>query len=547
MNYYKYRWIIWLSIYILFNISFLSSYGQLTQEQRKAFTSADFIKIEISQEGDVKLDTNYFFQIAKVCINTAGLKITDGMPSDNAITLNIKSEIKLLKVTDISGIEYYEGARITGEMYFKNGQEGEFQKEFKNIHTLRKKGVWSGQQNVYINKSAIPYYRLFTGVGSYLDVFLKSMYEIYGEDFLIKCMLVDTMNHFSEGRIFSSNTLKYEFKKFAVTTFRETQDHAGSVPILINELYKFKDVKSSGLFYDERVYYYEVIHTLGEIGDTSAIEPLISLLEYSCENNLEKATLNIRTALINIGNPVINKLKQTLTTSSNNFKFEILVTLANLKDRTIIDQLLPYLNSTSYYEQNNVIEALGIFYLESDSPGLDLDIQTKIIKSLEQNLKDEDFPIVRETIHILEESGDKKSTEILLDFIENSGNIFLKRDAVKALYSIIKKSDIPGSDQNMHSRMVKIISESLTDQDISLTQNALYILKELKDYKAVEALIEFLGTLDKNQEPSYTIQGKLSTKDLKRYTVETLYTITGKNYGYNLAKWNKWWIRSNKE
>ena len=234
MNYFKYKMFFWSSLYILFNLSFQSSYGQLSPEQSKAFASADFIHIEINQTGDVKLDENYFLQIAKACIYTAGLEMTDGLTGDNGISLSIESEIQPIEFNSSTGV-YYEGARMKGVMYFKYEQEGEFQKQFKNIHRLGREGVISVQQRVYINKSAIPYFNLFTGADSYLDVFLKSMYEIFGEDFLIKCMLVDTMDHFSEGKIFNRNILKYEFKKFATIAFRENKNYS-SVPILINEL-----------------------------------------------------------------------------------------------------------------------------------------------------------------------------------------------------------------------------------------------------------------------------------------------------------------------
>ena len=302
---------------------------------------------------------------------------------------------------------------------------------------------------------------------------------------------------------------------------------------------------------------------MGEIADTSAIEPLISLLEYSSENNLEMANLNIRTALLSIGNPAIKQLKQHLTTSSKRFQFELLVTLAYLEDSTTIGQLLPYLNSsTNHYAQETAIEALiasndisvimpiinlheqkrntfttkalGVLYKKSDSLGVGLDIQTKILNSIAQNLSDEDVSLARETIRILEEFGDDNSVEILLDFLENTGNIYFKKDVVKALYSIIKKSDLPGVDQDLQSRMVNILSENLTDQDFYLTQDVIYILKELRDYQSVKALIDFLGKPDIDNS-------------LKRYTVQALYAITGENYGYNLKKWNKWWIRFNKE
>jgi HEAT repeat protein len=560
MNCKKNIWISCSCLCFLFSLFSSSTYGQLTPVQIKAFASAGGFKIEVNQEDDVKLDNDYFLQIAKACIYTAGLEIRDGEPIDNDLMLTINSKISLLEVKSNIGV-YYNGAKIRGVMHFKDRHGAEFQREFKNIYTLNnKKDSWSPQKTVYLDKSYIPYYNLFMGTESYLDVLLKSMYEIYGENFLFKCMLVDTMDHFSEGRIFSSNTLKYEFKTFAANIFGETRN-AASIPILINELNKFNELKSSTIIYDERDYYYAVIRALGEIGDTSAIVPLVLLLEYSDANNLNKTILNIRTALINIGNPAIEHLKQNLTTSSAGFQFELLVILANLEDRTIRDQLLPYLKNTNRYKQETAIEALVAsndtsvitsiinlhqqirnlattlalvtLYKKSDSLSISQSIQTKIIKSIAQNLSDEDVFLTNKTIPILEEVGNEEAAKALLKFIENSGNIYLKKDAVDALYSIIKNSNLPISDQDLQTRIVKTISQNLTDENFYLTQNAIYILKELKDYKAAKALVDFLG--------------KSGNANLKRYTVEALYAITGENYGYNLKKWNKWLIRYNEE
>lgn len=558
-----------LRLYILFLIPFHNVYGQLSQEQENSFAPAERISVEIKQTGDIKLKEDYFLEIAKACMYTAGFDLTEGLPVEHGISLRIESEIMPVESNGTMP-NVYLGARMKGHLYFKQGQEGEFKKSFKSAHMLDQ-DVHSPFQKVYMNKSSIPYYKLFTGEYTYLDAFLHGMHAIAGDEFLSRCMFVDTMDYFTSFKIFSPYKLKNEMKTFAAIALRESQNRAASVPILIEEAYKFKENSRPGLLYDQTAYYYEVFRTLGEIADTSAFTPLFSLLEYSCENTQKKAIPLLRAALINMGDPVLKKLKEKYKHSSDSLRFELLVTLVCMEDESSISQLLPYLNSTDSYEKETAIEtlvasndttvirplihlheqagnsttvrALGTLYQKSDSLGLDPGIQRKIMNSLTGTLDDQNRWASEETIHVLEELSDAAAAEPLLDFLAESTNKHLNGEAVKALHTIMKQTGIPGSDQVLRSRMAKILSESLSDEDRSLTTDALSILRELRDDHAVKALIDFLEILNNNQEPVYTNQGS-RVRALKHDTLKTLYVLTGKKYGDNLDKWNKWWQRS---
>lgn len=97
---------------------------------------------------------------------------------------------------------------------------------------------------------------------------------------------------------------------------------------------------------------------LGEIGDNTAVIPLLELLQNSSNESMK---VTIVGALGNIGDPLIcERLIDIYSSESNRVKSQILLALGNTGDRQSLSTLLSGLEDSSFEVKESAITSLGI-------------------------------------------------------------------------------------------------------------------------------------------------------------------------------------------
>ncbi len=93
----------------------------------------------------------------------------------------------------------------------------------------------------------------------------------------------------------------------------------------------------------------------------STFQELINDLNCGDQQSSQEA----RKKLVSIGRPVVRDLVQMLPLASNKLRFRIIMTLCEIKDESVIPDLIPYLQSDSPTIQAVVAQFLGEFGDES--------------------------------------------------------------------------------------------------------------------------------------------------------------------------------------
>ena len=131
----------------------------------------------------------------------------------------------------------------------------------------------------------------------------------------------------------------------------------------------------------------KAVIALGELGDVTAIKPLIGTL--NDENS--HVSQNAHDAILKIGNPAINPLILALNDENPTIQSKAVLALGDIGDKSSVEHLIKCLNDESTGVRNNAAIALGnigderaLFYLDQALEDTNGHVRNKALKSIEK-------------------------------------------------------------------------------------------------------------------------------------------------------------------
>ncbi|MFQ5965680.1 MAG: HEAT repeat domain-containing protein [Candidatus Scalinduaceae bacterium] len=248
---------------------------------------------------------------------------------------------------------------------------------------------------------------------------------------------------------------------------------------------------------------------LGQMGTRAApaIPFLISVLDdrtwlgwVGITSTNEEATK----VLVKIGEPAVEPLISSLKSENWRIRVRVALALGKIMDSRAIEPLIAALNDKEHLIRASVIAALA-----------NID-DHRAIETLIVALKDE-HPFVR--VVASRELGKLKNPHAsgpLLDALRDE-DIDVRRSVVKALLEI----------KDPHT--VEPLIVALKDENKGTRRGAAILLGSIKDPRAIEPLIAALK------------DERLLVRVKSAYA---LYEITGKDFGRDPEKWQKWWAKN---
>jgi HEAT repeat protein len=247
----------------------------------------------------------------------------------------------------------------------------------------------------------------------------------------------------------------------------------------------------------------KVVYILGKIKDPRAVEPLIEALKDKDSGVRWVAA----TALGRLRDPrAVEPLVEALKDENRRVRAEAAEVLGELKDLRAVEPLIEALKDKEGYVRAKAAEVLG----KIKDP--------RAVEPLIEALKDKDSDVRQSAAIALGDLKDLRAVDPLIEALKDE-DWRVRQGAASALG---KLKDL---------RAVERLIEALKDKDPVVRWVAATALGELKDPRAVEPLIEALK--DKHGH-------------VKERAEEALQKITGKDFGKDPEKWQKWW-KENKE
>jgi len=208
---------------------------------------------------------------------------------------------------------------------------------------------------------------------------------------------------------------------------------------------------------------------LGKLGDSRAVEPLIQIIN---DKNWEVRSKAIE-ALGKLGDiRALETLFEAFKEGDRHTRFNVIYALHNFRDGRVVDILIQALTDADYFVRCSAAKELGEFR------------DVRALESLIQALQDKE-PLVRsDAVHALMKINDKRAIDPVIQALKDE-NDMVRRSAVLAL------GVIGGIEAIEH------IIQALRN-DSAVRDNAIAILNDFRDSRAVEPIIQALSDDDKN-------------------------------------------------
>jgi len=540
----------------------------LTKEQLEAFRSAKTVRIEVNQSyWKMEKFSLPFDTVAKRLLESVGIKVAS----------QIEETYDLLLIIEVKGVplgadylgtrdggHYYLGASFNGFISLNINGIPPYKKTFEDeVKPPGSVGPQVFKNDPYTARSAFEIIFRNSPFGTKIAEMLA---EIYGMDFLaiaIKDELVTV-------------------RKYALQTFVKKQD-SHIIEILL-EAFKDKDINRNCRC--------DIISTLGKIGDSRAIEPLISVLK----DKDSYVRVDAAQALGDIGDSrVVEPLIAALKDEEGEFEWGVIEALGDIGDSRAVEPLATALKDDFHVVREVAAQALGrigdyqaveslIALLKDEEKDVRKSAIEALIKISEAGdpravepliiaLNDRDFFVRTEAARALGRIGDPRAVEPLIIALndkelvvrinaaialgkisdphaveplvslrkDSSVRKFATQALIKISEALIEMGDsqaiesfvaiLKDDESEVRDYLIKLLIDAVSDQESSIRHSAVWALGEIGDPRAVEPLIIALLDDDLN---------------VRNNAAGALRKITGKNFGEKQKKWQKWWEKNKK-
>lgn len=235
------------------------------------------------------------------------------------------------------------------------------------------------------------------------------------------------------------------------------------------------------LKYKDKTARKDAIKFLGEIKDIRAVEPLISILKAK-ETDIRIETIK---ALGKIKDPrSVEHLIAILKIDTNkNVRIECIVALGEIRDFRAIESLV-----ISLVDKESDIRIKSIIALNKIDPNWPRSAAAqRVVPFLITALNNQDLNIRKIAIKVLGKIRDTRAIESLIILLIDK-NSDVRIEAKKAL----KKINHNWLTSDITKSKVTNFIDALDHSDLDIQRNAIWILGEIKDSRAVEPLISIL-------------------------------------------------------
>jgi len=274
-------------------------------------------------------------------------------------------------------------------------------------------------------------------------------------------------------------------------------------------------------------------YALGEIGDPSAVDPLITV----CGNIKDEVQLRI--AAIDALNSftrdprLFQALVDLLKDDNSQVRYSAVRLLWNMKDARAVEPLIPLLMDEAPEVKREAILALGELK------------DARAVEPLIALLKNADLEMKKQAIVALRNNKDARAVEPLISALKDKDPevrglaitaLMETRDdrAVAPLIMLLKDTDhlvrmqaISALDWLKDKRAVEALIALLKDEDLEIRKRAAFALGSIQDIRAVEPLLSLLDDPDASDAAG-----------------TSLYMIVGKDFRQDKAKWQEWWQKN---
>jgi len=212
------------------------------------------------------------------------------------------------------------------------------------------------------------------------------------------------------------------------------------------------------------------VRALGELGDKSAVKPLINALSDSDSSVRSVATR----ALGELGDKsAVKPLINALSDSDSSVRSVATRALGELGDKSAVEPLIDALADSEVHVRGNAARALEKLGATKE----------QLLEGYLKALSNSDVKVRGNAARTLGELGDRKAVEPLIDALVDSSSE-VRKNAARALGELGDK------------RAVEPLIDALADSSSEVRKNAARALGELGDKRAVEPLIDALANLD---------------------------------------------------